>query len=77
MTDSQVAVSDIEQGTHMTLDENGVEASAYTMINMTATSAQDEPTAQFDFNLNRPFIFLVTSSGGVPLFMGVCGDPTA
>ena len=76
MTSATVNVSDVVQGTHIALDEEGVEASAYTEAVMTMTAEPPTEGEKLDFNLDRPFIFLITSKQGVPLFIGVCGDPT-
>lgn len=76
MTSASVSISDVIQGTHIALDENGVEASAYTEVMMTMTAEPTVPDEELDFNLNRPFLFLITSPQGIPLFIGVCGDPT-
>ena len=32
---------------------------------------------EVELRLDRPFLFQITSSHGVPLFMGVCGNPAA
>jgi len=76
MTPQQVLVSSIVQGTHIRLDEDGVEASAYTALSMRATSMQ-QPAPPLDLTLDRPFIFEIGSAQGVPLFIGICADPTA
>jgi serpin B len=58
------------------MDENGVEAAAYTIIEMETGSAAP-PEEQIEMNLNRPFLFTITSREGAVLFIGVCGNPTA
>ena len=32
---------------------------------------------EVELRLDRPFLFQITSSQGIPLFMGVCGNPAA
>lgn len=72
--DMDFYINDVMQETHLALDENGVEAAAYTSIGLRATSLapDDEP---IDFTLNRPFIYTVESPDGVTLFMGVVENP--
>ncbi|MBQ1887296.1 MAG: serpin family protein, partial [Firmicutes bacterium] len=50
-------------------DEDGVEAAAYTVIMVKATSAM--PEEPIEFTVDRPFIFEIISSEGLPLFTGV------
>jgi serpin B len=57
------------------MDENGVEAAAYTVLGMIGSAAP--PAKEIQMNLNRPFLFTITSQEGAVLFMGVCGNPTA
>lgn len=76
LSDTPAYISNIAQGTHIGVDENGVEAAAYTVIEVDSASAM-EPDEQVEMDLNRPFIFAVTSKEGVVLFMGICGDPSA
>ena len=55
--------------------EEGIEGSAYTFGEVNYGSAEQEDI--LDFILDRPFIFVVTSSDGFPVFSGVVNDPTA
>jgi serpin B len=75
IADAESYISDIIQGTHVGMDENGVEAAAYTVLGMIGSAAP--PAEQIEMNLNRPFLFTITSQEGAVLFMGVCGNPTA
>lgn len=72
MTDGQAVISWVKQETHIGLDENGVEASAYTEIAL-AGGAMEE--SFYELNLNRPFLYGIMSKEGVPLFIGVCNNP--
>ncbi|QSX06083.1 serpin family protein [Sedimentibacter sp. zth1] len=74
MTDKDIFISDINQGTYISLDEKGVEAAAYTEIGMKLTSVDDIKIIQM--TLNRPFIYVLTAKNGTILFVGVCSDPT-
>lgn len=74
ITDNWANIGNITQGTHIAVDEKGVEASAYTMIDVAGTGA---PTEKVDMILNRPFLYAITTADNTPLFIGVCGNPTA
>ena len=56
------------------IDEEGVTAAAYTLISIEATSAA-VPEDEIDFVLDRPFLFAVTGSDGLPLFTGIVNEP--
>lgn len=76
MLDQPAAVSSIQQGTHVAVDENGAEAAAYTSISINAT-AMPAPLEQLTIRLDRPFLFAINSDNGVQLFTGIVSDPTA
>ncbi len=74
LTDTaNVYVSSVEHAARVKIDEEGVEAAAYTVI--TAESAAEPPANQVDFTLDRPFIFAITDANGLPLFVGVVNEP--
>ena len=52
------------------VDEKGVEASSYTIVNV-APGAAPPPTEEIDFVLDRPFLFIIKSETGQFLFTGV------
>ena len=52
-------------------DENGVEAAAYTIVTCGAMLPEDEIT----FTLDRPFLFVIRTYTGVPVFIGVVEQP--
>jgi len=70
--DSMAYISDIIQSTHISIDEKGCEASAYTKIDYFGSAL---PKDKAEMILDRPFIFSITSSNGVVLFMGVINNP--
>lgn len=69
--DSPLSISNIIQATHISIDENGVEASAYTNILMVGSAM---PTGKAEMILDRPFIYGIFV-GDLPLFIGVCNNP--
>ncbi len=68
--DEALYISDIIQETHLALDENGVEAAAYTAMIMKAMAMAPDVSEPIPFVLDRPFVYALTSPEGIPLFMG-------
>jgi len=56
------------------VDEEGCEAAAFTMLECGGDAFQ-APEEEIDFILDRPFLFVLTSGGGLPLFAGVVNAP--
>lgn len=69
----QAFISDIQQKAHIAIDENGVEASAYTEI---AVAGAAMPEGRAEMILDRPFIYGIQSRYGDLLFIGICNNPT-
>lgn len=62
----------VQQGTHISINEDGVEAATYTMAALAeGASAPDENPLVIEMNLNRPFLYLITANDGSILFLGV------
>ena len=73
-TDTEdIFVSKVSHAARVKVDEEGCEAAAYTVIMMENTSMflGDE----VDFILDRPFLFVITGTDGLPLFVGVVNQP--
>ena len=70
-------VSSVAQESHIGLDENGVEASAYTKVDIMEMSALPDPSVigELELNLNRPFLYEIRTRQGIPLFIGLCTQP--
>lgn len=69
-------LSYVEQGTHIVINEDGVEAAAYTIAAMEEAAAEpeEEPTI-IEMDLSRPFLYLITANDGSTLFIGVVRNP--
>lgn len=67
-------ISGIKQETHISIDENGVEASAFTKIDYAGSAM---PKDKAEMILNRPFIYGITAANGALLFVGVCMNPVS
>lgn len=74
--DTPAYISEVRQGTALSVDENGVEAAAYTEINIKESAALVEPEPLLEMRLDRPFLYGVRGADGTLVFVGVCADPT-
>ena len=64
-------ISEVIHNTYCTVDEEGTEAAAVTLIGI-YTSAELQPII---FNVNKPFLFVIREkSTGVILFIGKMGN---
>lgn len=68
-------VSAVKQETHIGIDEKGVEAAAFTRIDVAGAGMVEPPRVAF--TLERPFLFAVTAAGGALLFVGIVSNPAA
>lgn len=69
---TEVYVSQAKHGARVAIDEEGCIATAFTAI-MTSGSAMP-PDEEVDFVVNRPFLFVITSDNGFPLFVGIVNN---
>ena len=72
ITDHMAFITDVRQETHIAIDEDGVEASAFTRIDYAGSAL---PESRADMILDRPFIYYITGPDGSLLFVGVCENP--
>lgn len=71
ISDSPLFISGVTQDTHIGIDENGVEAAAFTEI---AWAGAALPQGRADMILDRPFLYVIRNRGEV-LFLGICENP--
>lgn len=71
--EDEIYVSKTQHDVRVAIDEEGVTATAYTVMPM--CSAGMPPEDEMDFILNRPFLFVINSRDGLPLFVGVVNQP--
>lgn len=69
-----VYVSEALHGARVQIDEEGCKGAAYTII-YEAAGAAEPPDEEVDFILDRPFLFAITGTDGLPLFIGVVNHP--
>jgi serine protease inhibitor len=90
ITDQAACISSVKQQTHIAIDEDGVEASAFTLIEYAGAAI---PVDEAEMILDRPFLYAIYSASvplvieegsdavnnqqGCLLFVGICGNPAA
>lgn len=76
LTDADlVYVDKVEHAARVIIDEEGVEAAAYTVIVAPGSAEPGELPEDYYFTLDRPFLFAITGTDGLPLFVGVVNQP--
>ena len=68
-----IYVSQVKHAARVAIDEEGVTAAAYTV--MDAAGSDMPPEEEVDFVADRPFLFAVTGPSGQLLFAGVVNQP--
>lgn len=81
MTDNkEIGITKISQDGHISINEEGVEASAFTELQYAGAAL---PKGKADMILNRPFLFGISSKHAridgqqTWLFIGICDNPSA
>lgn len=69
-----VFLSRVQHDARVVIDEEGCKASAYTVMLMVGAASPRE-IDEIDFTVDRPFLFVITGAGGLPLFVGVVNSP--
>ena len=65
-----IYITDAKHGVRVAIDEDGCTAAAYTVITMGTESVPPE-YENVAFTVDRPFLFVIRSDVGLPLFVGV------
>lgn len=73
LSDTPAFINQIIQGTHIGVDEEGVEAAAFTFMEMTCGAGMPIERSVVEMNLNRPFLYTVNGNNGTVLFAGIYG----
>lgn len=63
----------VTHAARVAIDEEGITAAAYTV--MMIAGAAPPPEEEVYFTLDRPFLFVITSADGLPLFVGIINEP--
>lgn len=69
LTEQPAYVESVNQAARVKIDEEGIEAAAYTEVDTNAAAAPPQELAEEEMNLNRPFLFVIWKDGA-PLFVG-------
>ena len=73
LTDQQALLSGCSHAARVAVDEEGITAAAYTILEMAGCAEPPEEIAPFI--LDRPFLFVLQSPDGLPLFAGIVNHP--
>lgn len=76
MSDAPCCIDSVIQESYIGVDENGVEAAAYTMVQMRTTAYLPQQLEKLEFHLTRPFFYAIESFDGEVLFVGTVTNPT-
>ncbi len=68
-------INEIKHEATVTIDEEGCEAAAYTIISFMAGCAPPPEEEPVIFELKRPFFYYISDEHGTPLFSGIINDP--
>lgn len=74
ITDEEAFLSGVTQGTHIAVNEDGVDASAFTLLEYAGAA---QPAGRADMLLTRPFLYGIIGADGTLLFTGICENPAA
>ena len=69
LTEQPAYVESVNQAARVRIDEEGIEAAAYTEVDVDAAAAPPQELLEEEMNLNRPFLFVIWKEGA-PLFVG-------
>ena len=65
-------VNQVRHAARVSIDEKGVTASAFTVIDRCGSGMP--PRERVEFTLDRPFLFYIESQDGLPLFTGIVNE---
>lgn len=68
-------ISEVNHAARVMVDEEGCTAASYVEMYAEAMGAVAPPEEEIDFTLDRPFILLIETRDGMPLFAGVVNRP--
>ena len=69
LTEQPAYVESVNQAARVKIDEEGIEAAAYTEVDTNAAAAPPQELLEEEMNLDRPFLFAIWKDGA-PLFVG-------
>lgn len=72
-SETPVYLTAINQASRVIIDEEGVKAASY--LELPGAGASAPPEEIIDFILDRPFLFVIADTSGIPLFTGLVNTP--
>ena len=72
LTAKPALLSSVRQAARVKVDEEGVEAAAFTEMAVCTSSL---PMGEVEMTLDRPFLFVIYDAAGLPLFVGTVQTP--
>ena len=72
ITKQDVYLDTAKHSARVKIDENGVEAAAFTLI---SAAKMSDTLEQTELVFDRPFIFVIRGADGLPLFTGIVNQP--
>ena len=70
LSDEAAVLAGVMQAARVKVDEDGVEGAAYTEAIVDLKCAEAPGAKPVEMCLDRPFVFVVATSDGIPLFVG-------
>lgn len=74
ITDESLFLGKADHAARVMIDEEGLEAAAYTVLQAPGAGMPIEKE-EVELILDRPFLFLIESESGIPLFTGIVNEP--
>ena len=71
---SDLYINSVEQASRVLVDEKGCTGASYTVMRVGEGAGASEEK-EITFTLDRPFLFAVTTSENLPLFIGIVNQP--
>ena len=70
-----IKIVQVRHAARIAVDEWGCEAASYTAMGGVVALGASQMPPRFDFMLDRPFLFILTGRGNLPLFTGIVHRP--
>lgn len=67
-------ISQVLQESKIEVKKTGIEAASFTTVDVNKTVAIEEEPENVEVYVNRPYLYVITESGGLPSFLGVNRD---
>ena len=75
-SDKLCRISQVLQESKIEVKKNGIEAASFTKVDIDKTTAMEEEPEKVEIYVNRPYLYIIAESSGLPSFLGVNRDFT-